>query len=317
MNLPRPHPGIQVWSRRHLLRLILPTPLVLAGCGRQNLGEGPGNDGSKAIIQNGGSDTMVNIAQAWAEEYAEVEPSVSVEVSGGGSGTGIASLINGTIDIANCSRKIEPKERESARVNNGTEPREFILGYDALAIFVHRSNPLAEISLSQVGDIYRENGQAKTWSDLGVRNVGCRQDQIIRVSRQSNSGTYHYFREAVLGKGADFRLGSLDLHGSKDVVELIGRTPCAIGYSGIGYANDHVRVLRVARKPGDPAFAPTVENTQSGSYPIARPLYMYTQGEPKPHIRAFMNWAHGPDGQRIVQESGYVPLLPSQQQEPI
>lgn len=311
-EIPEPESG---WSRRDWLRALLPAPALLAGCGRRESQGAAAAPGSRSVIQNGGSDTMVNIAQAWAEEYARVDPSVSVEVSGGGSGTGIASLINGTIDIANCSRRIEPKERERAQANSGLEPREFILGYDALAIYVHRDNPLEEIDLTQVAEIYREDGHAKTWSDLGVQNTACKRDRIIRVSRQSNSGTYHYFREAVLGKGADFRLGSLDLHGSKDVVELIARTPCAIGYSGIGYANDHVRVLRVAKAPGQTAFAPTIENTQSGSYPIARPLYMYTAGEPKAHIRAFMKWAHGPEGQRIVQESGYVPLLPEQQQE--
>jgi phosphate transport system substrate-binding protein len=261
------------------------------------------------VIQNVGSDTIVNLAQAWAEEYARMEPSISVEVSGGGSGTGIASLINGTADIANSSRRIEPKEVEMALRQTGREPREFIVGHDALAVFVHRLNPLEEVTIQQIGDVYRENGPARTWSALGVRNAACRGDRIIRVSRQSNSGTYHYFREAVLGKGADFKLGSLDLHGSKDVVELIARTPCAIGYSGMGYATPAVKALSVARKAGQPAFPPSIETTLDGTYPIARPLFMYTAGEPTAEVRAYMEWIMGEAGQRLVLESGYVPLL--------
>jgi phosphate transport system substrate-binding protein len=300
-------------SRRTLLAVALSAPW-LSGCGPRHP---KGSSQASTVIQNAGSDTIVNVAQAWAEAYAVVEPSVSVEVSGGGSGTGIAALINGTVDIANSSRRIEPSERERAIQSTGKEPREFILGYDALAVFVHKDNPLHRITIDQIGQIYREHGTISTWSDLGIQNSACRRDRIIRVSRQSNSGTYHYFREAILGKGSDFKLGSLDLHGSKDVVELIGRTPCAIGYSGMGYANDHVKMLLVARTPDDPGAAPSIETSQDGSYPIARPLYMYTAGEPAPHVRAFMEWAHSPEGQRHVLESGYVPLSPEQQLKPL
>jgi phosphate transport system substrate-binding protein len=132
---------------------------------------------------------------------------------------------------------------------------------------------------------------------------------MILVSRQSNSGTYYYFREAVLGKGIDFKLGTIDLNGSKDVVELVSRTPCAIGYSGMGYATPNVKTLRVARKPGETAFAPNVENTQGGKYPIARPLYMYTRGEPKDEVKKYINWVQSEAGQSIVRATGYVPIL--------
>jgi phosphate transport system substrate-binding protein len=132
---------------------------------------------------------------------------------------------------------------------------------------------------------------------------------MILVSRQSNSGTYHYFREAILGKGSDFKLGTLDLHGSKDVVELVSRTPCAIGYSGMGYATPEVKMLRVARKPGETAFAPNVENTQTGAYPIARPLYMYTRGVPKDVAKKYLEWIQSDAGQMIVRTTGYVPIV--------
>jgi phosphate transport system substrate-binding protein len=213
---------------------------------------------AKTIIQNTGSDTMVNLAQAWAEEYAKVDPTVSVEVSGGGSGTGIAALINGTVDIANCSRRFEPAEIEQAKKKHGgIEPREFMVGYDALSVYVSKANPLEQITLEQLAEIYGEGGKTTKWSELGV-TMPAGADEIIRVSRQSNSGTYAYFREAILGKGRDFKLGSRDMQGSKDVVELVSKTPGAIGYSGMGYHTPDVKMLRVAKKAGDTAYAATV-----------------------------------------------------------
>jgi phosphate transport system substrate-binding protein len=262
---------------------------------------------AKTVIQNTGSDTMVNLAQAWAEEYAKIAPEVSVEVSGGGSGTGIAALENGTVDIANASRRVEPQEAATAKKNTGKEPREFMVGYDALAVYVHKSNPMEAITLEQLATIYAEDGKVTKWSELGVK-MPDGADEIIRVSRQSNSGTYAYFREAVLGKGRDFKLGSRDMQGSKDVVELVSKTPGAIGYSGMGYAVPEVKLLRVARKAGDTAFAPTVENTLSHTYPIARPLLMYTLGEPTGELKKYLDWVHSDAGQAIVRTSGYVPL---------
>ena len=270
------------------------------GCSRSRQPE-------KAVIQNTGSDTMVNLAQAWAEQYARVDPAVSVEVSGGGTGTGVAALINGTVDIANCSRKLEPIELEQARKNTGKAPREFMVGYDALAVYIHKNNPLDEITLDQLGEIYAEGGKITRWSQLGVKMAGGA-DEVIRVSRQSNSGTYFYFREAVLGHGRDFRLGSRDMHGSTDVVELVSNTPGAIGYSGMGYATPEVKALRIARKQGEKAYPPTVETTLDHTYPVARPLFMYTLGEPAGAVKQYLDWIHSDAGQKIVTESGYVPL---------
>ncbi len=261
----------------------------------------------KTIIQNSGSDTMVNVAQAWAEEYAKVAPDVSVEVSGGGSGTGIAALINGTVDIANCSRRVEPKETEAAKKNSGKEPYEFMVGFDALAIYVHKNNPIEQITLEQLADIYGENGNVTKWSQIGVQ-MPAGADEIIRISRQSNSGTYFYFREAVLGKGRDLKLGSRDMNGSKDVVELISKTPGAMGYSGMGYAISEVKKLKVAKKKGDPAYEANVENTLNHTYPIARPLFMYTLGTPAGVVKTYMDWVHSEAGQKIIATSGYVPL---------
>ncbi len=286
----------------HYIVLLLTASLawVSAGCSRSKQPQ-------KTVIQNTGSDTIVNLAQAWAEEYAKLEPTVSVEVSGGGSGTGIAALINGTVDIANCSRRVEPEEVAQAKKNAGKEPREFLVGYDALAVYVHRANPLDQITLEQLAGIYGEKGEITKWSQLGVK-MPAGAEEIIRVSRQSNSGTYVYFRESILGKGHDFKLGSRDMHGSKDVVELVSKTPGAIGYSGMGYATKEVKMLRVAKKTGDASYAPTVENTLNHTYPISRPLFMYTLGEPSGPVQKYLVWVHSDAGQQIVIKSGYVPI---------
>ncbi len=288
-------------SHRSALLIVACVALLSSGCSRTSEPE-------KTVIQNTGSDTMVNLAQAWAEEYARVDPTVSVEVSGGGSGTGIAALINGTVDIANCSRRFEASEIEQARQKHGgREPREFMVGFDALSVYVHKANPLDQITLAQLADIYGEGGTVTRWSQLGV-TMPAGADEIIRVSRQSNSGTYAYFREAILGKGRDFKLGSRDMQGSKDVVELVSRTPGAIAYSGMGYDTPDVKMLRVAKKAGDTAYAANVENTLSHTYPIARPLFMYTLGEPAGAVKKYMEWVHSDAGQKIVTASGYVPL---------
>ncbi|MEP7339909.1 MAG: substrate-binding domain-containing protein, partial [Acidobacteriota bacterium] len=179
--------------------------------------------------------------------------------------------------------------------------------YDALAIFVRKDNPLEEITMEQLAAIYGEKGKIRSWNDLGVQVAGCRKNEMILVSRQSNSGTYFYFREAILGKTGDFKLGTLDLHGSKDVVELVSRTPCAIGYSGMGYATSQVKMLEITSKAGEQAFSPTVENTQAGTYPISRPLYMYTAREPKEAIKKYLDWVQSEAGQMLVLSSGYVP----------
>ena len=290
-----------------LVYLAVAFTILVAGCGQKSE-ETPTSSSEKSVIQNAGSDTMVNLAQSWAEEYAAINSSVSVEVSGGGSGTGIAALINGTVDIANCSRLMKPGEVQRATSNTGMTPQKFVVGYDALAVYVHKDNPLNQISLGQLGEIYGEGGKTTKWSQLGIKHPACPNDEIIRVSRQSNSGTYHYFREAILGKKRDFKLGSRDLHGSKDVVELVGRTPCAIGYSGMGYATEHVKKLKIAKKAGATGYEPSVETALNGTYPIARPLYMYSLGEPTGEVKKYIEWIYSDFGQKIVETSGYVPL---------
>ena len=283
--------------------------LLLTGCGPSGSSDGRGGSDTakKVTIQNKGSDTMVNLAQAWAEEYHKVAPDVDVEISGGGSGVGIAALTKGTIDIANASRNMKPDETEQAKKNTGKEPKEFIVGYDALAIYVHKDNPLNEITLDQIAQIYAEGGKITKWSDLGVTIPGVSSDEVVRVSRQSSSGTYEFLREHVLNK-KDFKLGSRDMNGSKEVVDLVGSTPTAIGYSGMGYATPAVKMLKVKKTANDPACEPSVANTLSKSYPIARSLQVYTLGEPEGAVKDYVHWMMSEAGQRIVEATGYVPL---------
>jgi len=293
------------------LAVALAAGLAQTGCGKRDGATGSGSGGGKVTsVQNIGSDTMVNLAQAWSEEYHKVDPGVSIEVSGGGSGLGIAGLINGTAEIANSSRKLEAEEVEKCKAKHGgTDPKEYMVGYDALSIFVHKDNPLNEISLEELAEIYKEGGKITKWSDLGVQSIpGAQGDEIVRISRQNNSGTYHYFREVVIGKKGDFKAGSVDLNGSKDVVETIAKTPNAIGYSGMGYATPAVKIVKVAKKKGEPSVMPSIETTLNKTYPIARPMFMYTPGTPPPHIQKYLDWVMSDAGQKIVKDTGYVPL---------
>lgn len=288
--------------RRFSVALII---LMVAACGRPS-GES-GSRGGRTVIQNKGSDTLVNVAQAWAEEYKEVNPSVAVAVTGGGSGTGISAMINGTVDIANASRKMKDKEIEAAR-DNGVDPVEWVVGFDALAVFVHPNNPVQGFTLQQLAGIYGEGGATGTWDQLGLEIPGCDSKEIVRVSRQNNSGTYVYFQEAVLGKGRDYKMGSRDMHGSKDVVDLVEHTPCAIGYSGLAYANEHVKMPCIAAAEGSDCLAPSSDSAIDGSYPIARPLFMYTAGQPEGVIKGYMDWILSDAGQCIIAEKGYAPV---------
>ena len=281
-------------TSRIILFVLLTSLLTACGGGEQ-----------RQVIQNKGSDTLVNVAQAWAEEYQVVNPAVVVAVSGGGSGTGIAALINGTVDIANASRAIKDKELKLAQ-DNGQNPVQHVVGYDALAVFLHPDNPLDEISTAQLAEIYADGGSYLNWNDLGVDVPGCQGQEIVVVSRQNNSGTYAYFREAVLGD-ADFRLGTRDMHGSKDVVDLVENTPCAIGYSGLAYANEHVKLACVALETGGPCTNPAVSTAVDGSYPIARPLFMYTNGQPTGFVGDYLSWILSDEGQCIILNKGYAP----------
>jgi phosphate transport system substrate-binding protein len=278
--------------------LMFAAGLVLTACG--------GGDQQRTIIQNKGSDTLVNVAQAWAEAYQRVDANVVVAVTGGGSGTGIAALINGTVDIANASREMKAKEIDQARAA-GHDPVEHVVGYDALAVFLHADNPAVSLSIEQLAGIYGDGGEITRWTDIGLEVPGCKNQEIIVVSRQNNSGTYAYFREIVLGKTRDFRLGTRDMHGSKDVADLVEKTPCAIGYSGLAYTTDHTKLACIVNQ-GSACIEPSVATASDGSYPIARPLLMYTSGVPTGKVKQYLDWIMSDAGQCIIQDKGYAPV---------
>lgn len=255
-----------------------------------------------------GSDTMVNLAQAWAEAFRQNHPDISPQIKGGGSGMGIAALCSGKIQIATASRTMTPKEIELAEKNTGKKPKELVVGSDALAIYVHKDNPIESISLEDLAEIYGEGGKITHWKDLGVTNSACVDDEVIRVSRQNSSGTYAYFREHVLGAKREYKQGATSQSGSADIVALVSKTPCAIGYSGMGYISDQVKIIKVSKKKGEPGVEPTLASALDGSYPISRPLYLYTLGEPAGAVNEFVQWILSAEGQKIVEQNGYVPV---------
>src|SRR5829696_1330184 len=244
--------------------------LMLSGCGKGDSSGGSSKGGSSKTIANVGSDTMLQLGMAWSEAYKKAEPGVNVEVNGGGSGVGIAGLINGSVELANSSRAFEEKEIADLKAKQNKDAKEFMVGYDALSIYVHKDNPLNEISIEQLAEIYKAEGKIRKWSDLkGGPIPGSKGDEIVVVSRQNNSGTHHYFKEAVIGKKSEQRPDSVNQNGSADVVNLVGTTPNAIGYSGMGYKTPAVKVLKVSKKTGEPGVAPSIESTLDKTYPIS------------------------------------------------
>ena len=277
---------------------LLAAGLALSAC--------KGDSSRHTLLQNKGSDTLVNVAQAWAETYRTVRPEVAVAVSGGGSGTGIAALINGTVDLANASREITASETAEIRTARGADPVQHVVARDAIVIYVHKSNPVKRLTFAQLACIYGERGSCTAWTSVGVEVPSCPGQEIIRISRQSNSGTFEYFREAVLGQKGDFKLGSRDMQGSKDVVDIVAKTPCAIGYSGLGYVTDQLRTVCVAKSEDAPCVDPSKASAADRSYPLSRALYIYTVGEPKAEVVAYLGWIKSEAGQRIVEQSGFV-----------
>ena len=264
---------------------------------------------SQVNIQNKGSDTIVNLALAWAEAYQKIHPEIRLSVTGGGSGTGIAALINGTVDIANASRKIKQEEVDAAK-KNGTDPVEFVIARDAIAVIVNPENPINQLSLQQISDIY--SGQINNWNELGGEDR-----PIVRLSRETNSGTHVYFLENVLRLGQKdnktlFSTDTLLLPSSEGITAEISQNPNAIGYDGLGYVTNETKVVAVSKTDNGPFIIPSAETVNSGEYPIARDLYMYTAGPPKGVIEAYLNWIMSPDAQKIVKELGFVPISSNQ-----
>ena len=288
------------------IALLLLVLLTSAACSRPaQPGSAEANADTGRTIQNKGSDTIVNLALAWAEAYREIQPDVSIAVTGGGSGTGIASLINGTVDIANASREMKESEIEQAR-GNGIEPVEHLIAIDALAVIVNPENPVNQLTIDQIADIF--TGRITNWKDVGGNDL-----DIVLVSRETNSGTHVYFLEEVVRKGDSdntdiFAPQTLLMPSSVGITSEIQRNPRAIGYDGLGYVTEHEKMLGVAKNADSPYVLPSVASGSDGSYPVARGLYMYTAGEPTGTIADYIAWIKGPAGQQIVADLGFVPL---------
>jgi phosphate transport system substrate-binding protein len=248
---------------------------------------------------------MVNLALAWAEQYQKLHSEIRLSVTGGGSGTGIAALINHSVDIANASRQIKPEEIAAAK-KNGVQPVEHVVARDAIAVIVNPHNPVNQLTLQQISDIY--SGKITNWAEVGGNNL-----VIVRLSRETNSGTHVYFLEQVLRLGQKdnktlFAQDTLLLPSSEGITAEVSDNPHAIGYDGLGYITPDVKVVAVARDQASQYVLPSVESVNKFSYPIARDLYMYTIGEPTGAIRAYLEWIMTPEAQAITKTLGFVPI---------
>ena len=278
--------------------------LFLIGCDNQpdidNIG-----DENYLYIENKGSDTMVNIALAWAEQYQQLHPETQISVTGGGSGTGIAALINGTVDIANASRQIKPEETEQIE-QNGNIPVEFVVARDAIAVIVNPNNPINKLTIPQISAIY--TGEINNWSELGGEDR-----PIVRLSREVNSGTHVYFLEEVIRMGGDddsliFSTDTLLLPSSEGITTEVSQNPNAIGYDGLGYVTPDTKVVAIARDNNSIYYLPTVDTVNNGKYPIARDLYMYTVDDPIGVVKTYLEWIFTTEAQDIVKQQGFVPI---------
>ncbi len=254
--------------------------------------------GARTITMKG-SDTMVILGQRWAEVYMTTHKDAVVQVTGGGSGTGIAALINGSADIAQSSRAMKDKEKEEVKTKRGAAPAEIATALDGLAIYVSSKNTLTKITVPQVKAIYQ--GDIVNWKELGGPD-----EEMVVYSRENNSGTYAYFKEHVL-KNEDFAPDVQTLPGTASIINAVSKDEWSIGYGGIGYSSG-VKVLAVANDDSSAYFEPTEANVNSGEYPLARPLFWYTVGEPTGEIKALIDWVLGPEGQKVVTDVGYYPL---------
>ena len=289
-------------KRQHVFALVL-LAISISAC---QPGSNSDTSGLSVSLQNVGSDTIVNLALAWSETYTVLNPEVSISVTGGGSGTGIAGLINGTVDIANASRTIKTEEEENA-LSNGVDPVQHVIARDAIAIVIHPDNPVDELTIGQLSLIY--SGAITNWSEVGGEDR-----PIVLLSRESNSGTHVYFLEQVVRQGNSdsqtlFSPDTLLLPSSEGISTEVRQNPNAIGYDGLGYVTDDQKVVAVARTIEGPYVLPAEDSVNDGSYPIARDLYMYTAGEPTGEIAAYLDWIiNSEEAQEIVAELGFVPL---------
>lgn len=288
---------------KHVLTFFLLISFFITACGSTSTNST--SDSPAQYIENKGSDTIVNLALAWAETYQIEHSDVRISVTGGGSGTGIAALINGTVDLANASRKIKDEEIAEAQ-SKGVNPLEHIIARDAIAVIVNMENPVSELTLQQIADIY--SGKITNWNEVGGEDR-----PIVKLSRETNSGTHVYFLETVLRLGDSenktlFSTDTLLLPSSEGIISEVRSNPNAIGYDGLGYVPDDLKMIAIAEEAGGVYVLPAVATVNDKTYPIARDLYMYTDGEPVGVVKEYLDWILSPEAQEIVAELGFVPV---------
>jgi phosphate transport system substrate-binding protein len=257
------------------------------------------------IIQIKGSDTMVNMAQSLVEEFAKIHPQTYIAITGGGSGTGVAALISGTSDISLCSRDMTQHEIGAAR-EKGVEPHEIHVASDGIAVVVSPSNPLSRLTKSQLADIF--SGKITSWKQLGGPDR-----RIVALSRDRNSGTHVFFLEEIVKRGdkkskEEFASSVLMMPSTQAIVEEVSANPEAIGYIGLGYACERIKILAISRGDGHPFVLPTVKTASSGQYPVSRTMFFYTNGVPEGDIKEFVDFTLSPQGQKVIIGTGFVPL---------
>jgi phosphate transport system substrate-binding protein len=246
-----------------------------------------------------GSDTMVILGQRWAEDYMKKNPGTSIQVTGGGSGTGISALINGTTDICQASRTMSQAEKEKLRDRYSTTGTETVVARDGLSVYASATNPLGELTLDQLKQIYA--GKVTNWKDLGGPDA-----KIIVYSRENSSGTYVFFKEHVL-KGADYTPRAQTMPGTAAVVNAVAKEKFGIGYGGAAYAKG-IKIIKIKKDAASPGVLPDVANVKSGSYALSRGLFFYTRNKPSGDIKSFIDWVLSPTGQAVVSKVGYFPV---------
>ena len=285
-----------MWSK--LLRIVVGALLAIALSSGVVLA-------AEDSIQIKGSDTMVNLGQAWAEEFMKKNPNLMVAVTGGGSGTGIAALINGTCDIAESSRAMKPAEIEQAK-GKGVTPSEHVVGLDGIAVVVNPKNPLSRLSFEELRGIFM--GSITDW-----KQVGGKPGTIVILSREVNSGTHIYFKEHILRRGKEkgpeeYAPSALLLPSSQAIADEVAKNVNAIGYYGMGYISPKQKVIAVAKEEQGRYVKPSIQDVRKGKYPISRPLFWYTKGEPKGEVKSLLDFALSKEGQEIVLKLDFVPV---------
>lgn len=293
-----------------LLVLVMTATVALIACGKDTPTNKDNNSGSveqnenngvdfSKLVEIKGSDTMVNLGQLWAEQFMDKNPEAQLAVTGGGSGTGIAAIINGTADIAQSSRQMKDKEMEEAK-DNGFELKEFVVGRDGIAIAVNKDNPIEAVTLEQLKGIF--TGKITNWKEIGGND-----ENIVVMSRESNSGTYVFFKEFVL-KDEEYATSALLMPSNQAIVEGLKQDTSGIGYIGLAYANDEIKVIPVKKDDNSEGVMPSLETINAGDYPVSRPLFLYTAGDPDGVVKLYMDFIMGQEGQSIVEEIGFIPV---------